>query len=233
MIFFAYLAVRNSPPQSQQRIISEVKRIKVSPPKPGNLYPDLSALESSENDTETEYTVGTTEPETATVDELTETETEDADYYLVAEDLDYDSGEESEMGNTSLERSILRAVNQQALNNKKRSIDPDPDSSSSDISVLDEMDEYLDQCLARQEAENNHGPTPPKVNRAGQSPSSASKSFKYSQGTYRSPIKVTPTRSPRKGEPYVVEGNNHLPLMHSVSFYRKQQSQVNLGDNFL
>lgn len=54
------------------------------------------------------------------------------------------------------------------------------DSSTSDISVLEEMDEYLDECLALQG--NQEGPTPPKLNRGGKSPSATSTSFKYSQG---------------------------------------------------
>lgn len=68
----------------------------------------------------------------------------------------------------------------------QRSIDPDPDSTTSDISVLDEMDEYLDECLALQDEQNEglagEGPTPPKLNRGGKSPSATSHSFKYTQG---------------------------------------------------
>ena len=69
----------------------------------------------------------------------------------------------------------------------QRSIDPDPDSTTSDISVLDEMDEYLDECLALQEAHSTNGnteegPTPPKLNRGGKSPSTTSTSFKYNEG---------------------------------------------------
>ena len=63
----------------------------------------------------------------------------------------------------------------------QRSIEPDPDSTTSDISVLDEMDEFLDECLANQEA-GEEGPTPPKINRNGKSPSAASHSFKYTRG---------------------------------------------------
>ena len=63
----------------------------------------------------------------------------------------------------------------------QRTIEPDPDSTTSDISVLDEMDEYLDECLALQGV-GEEGPTPPKLNRAGKSPSAASHSFKYKQG---------------------------------------------------
>ncbi|XP_046734103.1 anillin isoform X5 [Diprion similis] len=225
---------RSLPKPQQNKTQLDVKRIRVSPPKPGHLYPNLSDIELTETETEgeTEYTVGDTEAETATLDEKTETETE-AEYYLEQEDTEYDSTEESEgIGNTSLGRSILRVVSQQSVLNKKRSIDPDPDSTTSDISVLDEMDEYLDECLALQDEQNagvgTEGPTPPKLNRAGKSPSATSHSFKYTQGqSYRSPIKITtPASSPRKGEQYVVEGDNHLPLMHSVSFYRRQQSQT-------
>lgn len=73
-----------SPPKPQQtKLQSDVKRIRVSGPKPGQLYPNLSDIELTETDTEidTEYTVGETEAETATLDEKTETETE-GDYYV-------------------------------------------------------------------------------------------------------------------------------------------------------
>ncbi|XP_015592644.1 anillin isoform X2 [Cephus cinctus] len=231
--------VTNATKSQQTKIQSDIKRIRVSDPKPGNLYPDLSNIEcittttTTETETETEYTVEDTEPETATLDEQTESDTvTEAEYYVDNCDESYDSTEEStDIGNTSLGRSILRVVDQQTVSNKKRSIDPDPDSTTSDISVLDEMDEYLDECLALQDA-NGHegleGPTPPKLNRGGKSPSAVSNSFKYSQGSsYRSPIKVVlSAKSPRKGESYVVEGDNCVPLMHSVSFYRRQQSQT-------
>ncbi|XP_074115811.1 anillin-like isoform X2 [Cotesia typhae] len=205
-------------------ILSNVKRIKVSPPKPGNIYPDLTLIESSGTETETdsEYTLGTTEAETATLDEATETETDLDEYYGLEQEVSATCDE----SNTSFENSIMRVVkshkNQPQSN--KRQMESD-ESSTSDISVLDEMDEYLDECLALQEAQN-HGPTPPKQNRAGSSPSMASTSFKYSQNVYKSPLKVTPTRSPRKKETYVLEGDSQVPLMHSVSFYRRQQSQT-------
>ena len=68
--------------QSQEpRTVDDIKRVKVCPPKAGNLYPDLTGIEASTTDSETEFTVGSTEPETATLEEPTETETE-ADYYV-------------------------------------------------------------------------------------------------------------------------------------------------------
>lgn len=81
--------VAKSPPKPQQsKVQSDIKRIRVSAPKPGHLYPNLSDIELTETETEgdTEYTVGDTEAETATLDEKTdETETE-AEYYLQVKD---------------------------------------------------------------------------------------------------------------------------------------------------
>ncbi|XP_076221746.1 anillin isoform X3 [Nomia melanderi] len=226
--------VVGSPPKTQQvKVVSEIKRIRVAPPKPGHLYPNLSDIENTtETETDTEYTVNSTEAETATLDEKTDTETAtEAEYY--DDETEVDSQEECEEVNTSLGRSILRAVNEQAFLNKKRSIDPDPDSTTSDISVLDEMDEYLDECLALQEVHGingntEEGPTPPKVNRGGKNSPNVSTSFKYSQGSpyYRSPVKKVTSMSPKKSETYVIDGDNCMPLMHSVSFYRRQQSQT-------
>lgn len=169
---------------NESRIVDDIKRVKVCAPKPGNLYPDLTGIEESTTDSETEFTVGSTEPETATLEEPTETETE-ADYYVDDESEEDDSYDDEEccedIYNTSLGRSILDVVNQQSALNKKRTIYPDVDSSTSDISVLEEMDEYLDECLALQ-GNNQEGPTPPKLNRGGKSPSATSTSFKYTQG---------------------------------------------------
>ncbi|XP_076181276.1 anillin isoform X2 [Ptiloglossa arizonensis] len=226
--------VVGSPPKMQQiQTVSDVKRIRVAPPKPGHLYPNLFETENTtETETDTEYTVNSTEVETATLDEKTDTETgTEAEYYVQNDETEVDSEEECEEVNTSLGRSILRAVNEQAFLTKKRSIDPDPDSTTSDISVLDEMDEYLDECLALQETRGNgnteEGPTPPKLNKGGKSPSTASTSFKYSQGSsYRSPVKKVSSASPKTSETYIVDGDNCIPLMHSVSFYRRQQSQT-------
>ncbi|XP_076641319.1 anillin isoform X3 [Halictus rubicundus] len=227
---------QGSPPKTQIKAVSDIKRIRVAPPKPGHLYPNLSDIENT-TETDTEYTVNSTvnssEAETATLDEKTDTESAtEAEYYVKDNETEIDSQEECEELNTSLGRSILRVVNEQAFLNKKRSIDPDPDSSTSDISVLDEMDEYLDECLALQETHGingttEEGPTPPKLNKGGKSPSNVSTSFKYSQGSpYRSPLKKISPASPKQSETYVVDGDNCVPLMHSVSFYRRQQSQT-------
>ncbi|XP_015175372.1 PREDICTED: actin-binding protein anillin-like isoform X2 [Polistes dominula] len=225
----------NLPKVAQNVTLSDVKRIRVSPPKPGHLYPSLSDIESS-TETETEYTVDSTEPITATLDENT-TESEsvtEAEYYIESNETQLDSEDEIEDEvedvNTSLGRSILHEVNRKIIRNKKRSIEPDPDSTTSDISVLDEMDEYLDECLAAQDrnAKNycQDGPTPPKLNRGDKNLGASCDSFQYTRGSlYRSPI-VKPVTPEKSEQPYIVEGDQHTPLLRTVSSYRRQQSEL-------
>lgn len=87
MSLSSFLVV-GSPPKTQHLNTgqtSDIKRIRVCPPKPGSLYPNLSEIEITESESDTEYTVDSTEPVTATLDENTETETEttsEADYYI-------------------------------------------------------------------------------------------------------------------------------------------------------
>ena len=72
-----------SPPKTSFQVqkMADVKRIKVSPPKHGNMYPNLGSIESTE--TESEFTADSTEAETATVENMTDTETgTEGDYYV-------------------------------------------------------------------------------------------------------------------------------------------------------
>jgi hypothetical protein len=48
------------------------------------------------------------------------------------------------------------------------------------MSVLDEMDQYLEECLEMQKEDDarEEGPTPPKMNKSGKSPLAVS-NFKY------------------------------------------------------
>lgn len=58
---------------------------------------------------------------------------------------------------------------------------------------------------------------------------SQSHSFKYSKGP--SVHKPEPDSTPRKAEhipAFVVEGNEQVPLMHTVSFYRRQQNMASV-----
>ncbi|KAL6257213.1 hypothetical protein P5V15_012140 [Pogonomyrmex californicus] len=214
--------VVGSPPKIQySNTVSDIKRIRVCPPKQGSLYPNLSEIEVTESESDTEYTVDSTEAVTATFDEKTETETEtvsEADYYIRHDETDQEtesdqeSTQNSSFGRTSFGRSILHALDERSLFNKKRSIEPDPDSTTTDISVLDEMDQYLDECLDEELCNDirEEGPTPPKVNKGGESLSMECNSFKY-----RSPLKDR-----------LEDGNKRVPLVRTVSAYRRQQSQL-------
>ncbi|XP_014485813.1 PREDICTED: actin-binding protein anillin-like isoform X2 [Dinoponera quadriceps] len=218
--------VVGSPPKVQHiNVVPDVKRIRVAPPKPKSLYPNLENIElTTESDTESTY--DTSEPATATLDEKSETDTATSDY----EDQDEETAESERTNdptNTSFGRSILHEFNERSLFNKthkKRSIEPDPDSTMSDLSVLNEMDQYLEECLEAEDSDVNvreEGPTPPKVNR-GKSPSRVSSSFNYH--SFRSPLKViSPTD---KTKPYIDEGGSRVPLMRTVSAYRRQQSEL-------
>ncbi|XP_018347343.1 PREDICTED: actin-binding protein anillin isoform X4 [Trachymyrmex septentrionalis] len=225
--------VVGSPPKVQHlNATSDIKRIRVCPPKPGSLYPNLSEIEITESESDSEYTVDSTEPVTATFDEKTETETEtetEADYYIRHDETDQESDKESvqnsSFGRMSFGRSILHEFDERSLFNKKRCIEPDPDSITSDISVLDEMDQYLDECLDEdiypdvdpvyRELNNDvkeEGPTPPKINKGGESPSTGRNSYKY--------------RSPLKDSDRLEDGDKRVPLVRTVSAYRRQQSQL-------
>jgi len=77
-----FTLVIGNPNVHNSNVASEVKRIRVCPPKPGALYPNLSEIEVTESETDSEYTVDSSEAVTATFDETeTETATED-DYYV-------------------------------------------------------------------------------------------------------------------------------------------------------
>lgn len=87
--FLTYFTVVGSPPKAQHSnktfSDSNVKRIRVCIPKAGSLYPNLSDIEVTESEVDSEYTIDSTEPVTATLDEKTETESEtttEADYYI-------------------------------------------------------------------------------------------------------------------------------------------------------
>ncbi|XP_070154737.1 anillin-like [Polyergus mexicanus] len=202
---------------------SNVKRVRVCIPKPGSLYPNLSEIETTESGSSSEYTVDSTEPVTATLDEETETESgtvTEADYYIQNDETDQETSESdrestqtSSIGRTSLGRTILNAFNERSLFNKKRSMEPDLDSTTSDISALDEMDQYLDECFDMED--NNvkeEGPTPPKVNKGQKSLLTACNSFKY--------------RSPLKDSDRLEDGDKCTPLVRTVSAYRREQFQL-------
>lgn len=74
-----YCIVVGSPPKVQHtNAMCDIKRIRVTTPKQGSLYPNLENIEST-TESDTESTYETSEPVTATLDEKSDSETSDYD----------------------------------------------------------------------------------------------------------------------------------------------------------
>ncbi|CAG9831440.1 unnamed protein product [Diabrotica balteata] len=179
-------------------VLDDVKRIKVTGPKEGKLYPNLSDIEATTE----------TEPETYTRSPSPDNS-----------NSSFETSNNSDDPNTSFGREIIQAVCKNQTPQKRAIFD---ESTASDVSsILDDMDNYLDELS--NEDNTSAGPTPPKLNRQ-QTPlktvTQSSSSFSYKN---YSPCVNTPNQNLPD---YVVEGDNILPLTHTVSFYRKQQNQI-------
>ncbi|KAJ8956078.1 hypothetical protein NQ318_016530 [Aromia moschata] len=192
-------------------VLEDVKRIKVSPPKAGRLYPSLSDIEATNTETDTR----TPSPDN---------------------NSSFEESYESDDPNTSFGREILQAVCKNQTQQKRPIYD---ESTASDVSsILDDMDNYLDDLS--NEDNTSIGPTPPKQVRQGSAEKATtqpSNSFNYKnyspnvsntpKSKFQSPVKIR--TSPKKSidlPTHVVEGDDLLPLTHTVSFYRKQQNQA-------
>ncbi|KAJ8910491.1 hypothetical protein NQ315_012338 [Exocentrus adspersus] len=183
-------------------VLEDVKRIKVSPPKAGRLYPNLSDIEAT-TETETENNTRSPSPD---------------------KNSSFEDSRDSDDPNTSFGREILQAVCSNQTPQKRPIFD---ESTASDVSsILDDMDNYLGEIS---DEDNSAGPTPPNT-------VDASTLFNYKNYSpnvntpktrFQSPVKII--TSPKRNidvPTHVVEGDSVLPLTHTVSFYRKQQSQV-------
>lgn len=78
-----------------------------------------------------------------------------------------------------------------------------PPRATQESAVLHEMDQLLDAALGDVTSSDDEGPTPPKL--ASLAAATSSSSFEFERGT---PKKESAT----------------TPLVHTVSFYRKQQN---------
>ncbi|XP_017779672.1 PREDICTED: actin-binding protein anillin-like isoform X2 [Nicrophorus vespilloides] len=193
-----------------QAVLGDVKRIKVTQPKDGKLYPCLSDIENA-TETEPEPTISPS-PKNSFVE-------------------DSFSFSEGEVG-TSFEREIMHSV---CKKTPERRVSNFTDTDSDVSNILDDMDDYLNEVDADTDS---IGPTPPK-NIKISSPkihSEPSQSFKYknfsprkSPNRFQSPCKIItspPSRRTSGDLPtHVVDGEDVLPLRYTVSFYRKQQTQ--------
>ncbi|KAF2896611.1 hypothetical protein ILUMI_09554 [Ignelater luminosus] len=202
--------------------LDDVKRIKVIGAKPGKLYPCLSDIEAA-TETETEIENNTASP--------TPNNSSSEDIYPESD---------AEAADTSFGREILQTVCKNQIPRKRLIYDESTESDLSDI--LDDTDEYLDEAVAYG-ASDKSGPTPPKQSRSLSPINNVpqpSNSFQYkdyspckgspqkngtSENNFKSPSKVQSTRKSNELPAYVVDGDNVLPLTHTVSFYRRQQTQ--------
>ena len=175
----------------------DLKRVRVS--NPPRLYPILSDIESTETDSEMDnYT-------TATVSgsEQQEMEQDTDDDYTDEEDL-----------NMSFGREILNSVKKN--NNLSKDDYLDSTVSSTEVSeAIGDMDDYLNEALDGNDSK--------EYNEKG---SACSDSFQYERYPKRVsfkeagdiPIKSRLEISPTKN------ANGSTTLVHTISFYRRQQS---------
>lgn len=173
------------------------KRVRVS--NPSRLYPILSDIESTENDSEMDnYT-------TATVS--------GSEQQGMEEDEDDDYTDEEDM-NMSFGREILNSVKKN--NNLSKDDYLDSTVSSTEVSdAIGDIDDYLNEALDGNDSKeyDDRG-------------SACSDSFQYERYPKRVsfkeagniPIKTTLEISPSK------RPNGPTTLVHTVSFYRRQQS---------
>ncbi|XP_044739105.1 anillin-like isoform X2 [Chrysoperla carnea] len=207
-----------------QAVLEDVKRIKVSPPKNGKLYPCLSDIEASTANEDTE------------VEEQIEDRSDENNSSIGNDDEEDESIADSDIADTSLGREILEAVNRNHNNSRNKRI-LDESTTTSDISdVLNDMNEYLDE----QSTDTDAGPTPPKNSRTSLSKTgtAASHSFNYKRSStsssntssnyLSSPTKATNIDQHKQNNDaptHILDGDSTVPLIHTVSFYRRQQSQ--------
>ncbi|GLV36450.1 scraps [Carabus blaptoides fortunei] len=186
-----------------REVLEDVKRIKVIQPKSGRMYPCLSDIETC-------------------------TETEQEDVPTTAEpspDTSYDDENESfdsEDPNTSFGREILEVVCKSQTPQKRPILD---ESTASDLSdILDDMDDYLDEAMAREDSDCTEGPTPPKHGRSTppRNVAAPSHSFHFSKGSPakygppvlepRSPIRQTAASPKSHARPTSTSnGNSYTP----------------------
>ncbi|XP_049834654.1 anillin-like isoform X5 [Schistocerca gregaria] len=200
--------------KKQYPVLADVRRFKMGDPKPGRLYPCLSDIET-----------------------CTETESEVPDTDGFESSGSNDSC--SNLEDTSFGREILQAA---GINKSPVKEESESDLSQSETDALKEIDDFLDEALG--DSSDSEGPTPPKRTREHSlSPQKLMQTVKSnSPSKHRTPEKdYSPTSTHCQSFRYnrghfeqmdeesclpdhVVDGDQQLPLMHTVSFYRRQQN---------
>ncbi|XP_064075011.1 anillin isoform X6 [Vanessa tameamea] len=167
-------------------VLEDVKRIKVNNNKEnGTVVPHLSDIETDNSNTQEEYS-----------------DCGGSSLENIPERLN----KSDNWAETSFGREVMNVVKKNNTSYKK-AVQSDSDESGS--ACDSELDELLDEALEEE------GPTPPKINKVNEHGSLSSSSFVYQEKGFKSPLKgqVTPSRPDRGNE-----------LVHSVSFYRRMQA---------
>ncbi|RZF32819.1 hypothetical protein LSTR_LSTR011465 [Laodelphax striatellus] len=185
--------------------LKDTKPIKVSPPKPGHLYPNLSDMEVESDAPQSDF------------DEM-------LDYYerkQAEENEKLNSSIESETSGDSLGKIIMgtakKSLSRSTLNSLKRDLHMSSSSDSMDDSVTQENNNLLNEFLDEALDDDDESVTPPKRSRSSfekDLSSSASHSFEYQQSSSRG-LFNNPS------------GSSETPLQHTISFYRRNQTLSN------
>ncbi|XP_054275787.1 anillin-like isoform X3 [Macrosteles quadrilineatus] len=163
-------------PKEAYPVLKDVKKIKLSPPKPGHLYPNLSDMEvESSEAAELDSSANTSNNNRSTSSDMSD----ESDLHSLGQDI------------VKLSRSNL-----------KRNWSASEGSRSE--AEGQEIDDFLDEALNTSDQS-----TPPKrISYSNNAGSVHSRSFEYSQNNQQQ------------------EESYKQPLLHTVSFYRKQQNMT-------
>ncbi|XP_062559486.1 anillin isoform X2 [Armigeres subalbatus] len=215
--------------------LDDVKRIRVVAPKDGRLYPTLSDLESATT-TESEDGEGYVtasllgddgernnsryqdcygEEEQEYEDEEEHPADDDEDSYMYSDDDHSDP--DTNMGDVSLGHEIMQAVKLQdrriSHGGRRQSQDKRRKSSMSSNSFSYQKNPHPNQCHTINEEETEEKTDPQK-------PSPTPKQKQMVNEEFGSPVKSELKINPS-------DDNNMVTLVHTVSFYRRQQCSNN------
>ena len=202
--------------------VNSMKRVRMSPPKPGSLYPSV------------DFESGSDRPESAmSTDTLNSSYESCVTKTSEAPSLGKDIVAAARIGAGLLQDQELSTIKE----DNNDSMDTDDGDVMTDSIIGAEIDDMIDEAID----EDDDIPTPPKVPKMsssssgsdgmGRSESTTSWEFHTPQPTrkhhpgrqtkYQTPLITTSAASPQQQQ-VSIEGEDG-PLLHTVSFYRKQK----------
>ena len=205
--------------------VSSMKRVRMSPPKPGSLYPSV------------DFESGSDRPESAmSTDTLNSSYESCVTKTSEAPSLGKDIVAAARIGAGLLQDQELSTIKE----DNNDSMDTDDGEVMTDSIIGAEIDDMIDEAI---DEDDDDVPTPPKMPKMsssssgsdgmGRSESTTSWEFHTPQPTrkhhpgrqtkYQTPLITTSAASPASPQKQVsIEGEDG-PLLHTVSFYRKQK----------